>query len=300
MGLDQNLLFAFTLAQSGEFAFVLFSFAGQLGLIAPDLTSLLIAVVAVTMALTPVLMVLNEKLVQPRFGTREEIEREPDSIDEEGPVIMAGFGRFGSITGRFLRANGVRPTVLEYDSDHVEVLRKLGLKVFYGDASRHDLLRAAGADRARLMIVAVDEQDRVRRILETVTKHFPHLTVLTRAAGRPEAYELLDEGRYRVYRGNVETALRMGIDTLRDLGYPAHQVHRAARTFFDHDEASVRDLGRMRHDRSAYFTAARERIHALEELLLSDFDSAGEERDSGWDSESLREEYGSVDDEPAD
>jgi voltage-gated potassium channel Kch len=141
------------------------------------------------------------------------------------------------------------------------------------------------------MIVAVDEQDRVRRILETVSKHFPHLTVLTRAAGRPEAYELLDEGRYHVYRGNVETALRMGIDTLRFLGYPAHQVHRSARTFFRHDEASVRDLGRMRHDRSAYFTAARERIHALEELLLTDLDSPGEERDAGWDSESIREDH---------
>jgi voltage-gated potassium channel Kch len=292
MGLDQNLLFAFALAQGGEFAFVLFSFAGQFGVIPPELTSLLVAVVAISMALTPIMMVLNERLVQPRFGTQEEVLREPDEIDEESTVIMAGFGRFGSVTGRFLRANGIRPTVLEYDSDHVEVLRKLGLKVFYGDASRHDLLKAAGAGSARLMIIAVDDPGRVRRILETVRKHFPALQILTRAAGRPEAYELLDEGLDHVYRESVDTALRMGVDALRFLGRPAHQAHRAARTFLRHDEESVRDLGRMRHDRSAYLTAAREKIHALEELLLTDLESPGEDRDAGWDSDSLREEYG--------
>jgi Kef-type K+ transport system membrane component KefB/voltage-gated potassium channel Kch len=292
MGLDQNLLFAFSLAQGGEFGFVLFSFAGQLGVIPSDTTALLVAVVAISMALTPVLMVLNEKLVQPRFGTREMHTRKPDEIDEESPVIIAGFGRIGSVTGRFLRANGVQPTVLEYDSDHVEVLRKLGLKVFYGDASRHDLLRAAGAERARLIIIAVDEHDRVRRILETVRKHFPHLRVFARVTGRPEAYELLDEGVEDVYREGVDTALRMGVDALRYLGRPAHQSHRAARTFLRHDEDSVRELGRMRHDRSAYLSAARERISALEELMLSELTPQGEERDAGWDTESLLKEYG--------
>ena len=168
MGLDQNLIFTFALAQGGEFGFVLFSFAGQQGVIDPGTTSLLVAVVATSMALTPILMVLNERLVQPRFGTKEEVKREPDEIDEESPVIMVGFGRFGNVTGRFLRANGIQPTVLEYDSDQVESLRKLGLKVFYGDGSRPDLLKAAGAEQAKLIILAVDEHERVRKILETV------------------------------------------------------------------------------------------------------------------------------------
>jgi Kef-type K+ transport system membrane component KefB/voltage-gated potassium channel Kch len=296
MGLDQNLLFTFALAQGGEFGFVLFSFAGQVGVLPPDLISLLVVVVVTSMALTPILMVINERLVQPRFGTREKEEREPDAIDQESPVIMAGFGRVGSVAGRFLRANGIKPTVLEYDSDRVEVLRKLGLKVFYGDASRHDLLHAAGAHQAELMIIAVDDHTGVKKILETVRNHFPHLRVLTRVAGRPEAYELLDEGVKHVYRDGVETALRLGVDALRLLGRPAHQTQRAARTFFLHDEESVRELGQMRHDRAAYFGAARERISALEELMLSELDGEGEERDAGWDTESLREEYGQLDD----
>jgi monovalent cation:proton antiporter-2 (CPA2) family protein len=291
MGLDQNLLFTFALAQGGEFGFVLFSFAGQLQVIPADTISLLIAVVATSMALTPVLMVLNERLVQPRFGTRETEEEEADEIDEEGTVIIVGFGRIGSVTGRFLRANGIKPTVLDHDSDRVETLRALGLKVFYGDGSRPDLLRAAGAEGARLLIIAVDNQDVVRRIVEVSERHFPHLKVLVRVAGRPEAYELLDRGLEHLYRDGVETALRIGVDALRLLGRPAHQVHRASTTFFQHDEASVRDLGRMRHDRAAYFSAARERISALEELMLSELEWEEEERDAGWDTESLREDF---------
>ena len=292
MGLDQNLLFTFALAQGGEFGFVLFSFAGQLQVIPADTLSLLIAVVATSMALTPILMVLNERVFQPRFGTRESAKGPADDIDEEGTVIIVGFGRMGSVTGRFLRANGIKPTVLEYDSDRVETLRALGLKVFYGDGSRHDLLRAAGAGSARLLIIAVDDQDRVRGILDVVKRHFPHLEVLVRVEGRPEAYELLEQEVVHVYREGVETALRMGVDALRLLGRPAHQVQRASRTFFRHDEDSVRELGKMRHERAAYFSAARERISALEELMLTELDAKGEERDAGWDTESLREEFG--------
>lgn len=292
MGLDQNLLFTFALAQGGEFGFVLFAFAGQLQVIPADTLSLLIAVVATSMALTPILMVLNERVFQPRVGTRESAKEPADDIDEEGTVIIVGFGRMGSVTGRFLRANGIKPTVLEYDSDRVETLRALGLKVFYGDGSRHDLLRAAGAGSARLLIIAVDDQDRVRGILDVVKRHFPHLEVLVRVEGRPEAYELLEQEVVHVYREGVETALRMGVDALRLLGRPAHQVQRASRTFFRHDEDSVRELGKMRHERAAYFSAARERISALEELMLTELTAEGEERDAGWDTESLREEFG--------
>ena len=294
MGLDQNFLFAFSLAQGGEFAFVLFSYATQNGVISEEVTAPLIAAVAVSMALTPVLMMVNEKLIQPRFGTRESVEREPDSMHEEGEVIIAGFGRFGSIVGRLLRANGIRPTVLEFDSDRVEVLRKLGLPVFYGDASRHDLLEAAGAGKARLLVIATEDHERIVRIVETAQKHFPNLTILARAAGRPEAYELLDMGVEHVYRETLDTSLRTGVDALRLLGRRGHQAHRAARTFRKHDEDSVRELGKMRDDRRAYFSAARERIQALEELLLSEVEGPAEDRDAGWDTESLREEYGAA------
>ena len=293
MGLDQNFLFAFALAQGGEFAFVLFSFASQNAVIPDDVTAPLIAAVAVSMALTPVLMLLNEKLIQPRFGTRESVGPEPDEIHASSPVIIAGFGRFGSIVGRFLRANGVRPTVLEYDSDRVELLRRLGLEVFYGDASRKDLLEAAGARDARLLVIAMEDHTRVLALVETAQKYCPHLVILARASGRPEAYELQDLGVDHVDRETLDTSLRTGMDALRLLGRRAHQTYRSARTFRVHDEESVRDLGRMRHDRKAYFSAARERIQSLEELLLTEVQGPVEERDAGWDTDTLREEYGS-------
>ncbi len=292
MGLDQNMLFAFALAQSGEFAFVLFAFATQNNVLSSQIANPLIAVVAVSMALTPLLMLINEKLVQPRLGTREREARPPDEIDEENPVIIAGFGRFGSIVGRLLRANGVGATVLEYDSDHVELLRKLGLKVFYGDASRHDLLQAAGAEKARLIVLAIDEPDATLELVETVHKHYPHLTILARARGRLQTYQLLEKGVDHVYMETADTSLRMGIDTLRLLGFRAFQAHRAAKTFRRHEDESIRELAEMRHDRQRYISVARQRIQDLEQILLAELKEPAESRDAGWDVESLRDDFG--------
>jgi monovalent cation:proton antiporter-2 (CPA2) family protein len=292
MGLDQNLLFAFSLAQGGEFAFVLLSFATRYGVVEETLAATLIAAVALTMAATPVLMMVNEKLIRPRFGTRESEARPADTIDEENPVIIAGFGSFGAVIGRLLRANGVGTTVLDLDSDRVDLLRSLGLKVFYGDASEYELLRAAGAERARLLVVALDNPEKCRELVATARRHFPHLTLLTRAANRSEAYELLDSGLEHVFRDKLDSALRTGVEALRLLGFRGYQAHRAARTFRRHDEAAVRELAAMRHDKTLYINTARQRIEDLEELLLSDLEDIDDSRDAGWDTESLREEYG--------
>ena len=292
MSLDQNLLFAFSLAQGGEFAFVLLSFAVRYDVVGETLAGTLIAAVALTMAATPILMLLNEKLVQPRFGTRERQGHEADEIDEESPVVIAGFGSFGAIVGRLLRANGVAATVLDVDSDRVDLLRKLGLKVFYGDACRHELLRAAGADRARLMVLALDSGEKNRELVATARKHFPQVTLLARARNRSEAYELLDAGVEHVFRDKLDSSLKLGVQALRLLGFRAHQAHRAAQTFRRHDEQAVRELAAMRHDQKLYISTARQRIEDLEELLLGDLADPGEMRDAGWDPDSLRQEYG--------
>ena len=292
MSLDQNLLFSFSLAQGGEFAFVLFSFAVREGVVESGLASTLIAAVALTMAATPLLMLLNEKILQPRFGTRERAQREPDAIDEENPVIIAGFGSFGSIIGRLLRANGVGTTVLEYDSDRVDLLRRLGLKVFYGDASRVDLLKAAGAGQAKMLVLALDSHEKRMELVETVKKHFPHLILLARAGNRRQAYDLLGVGVEHVYREKFDSGLRTGVDALRLLGHRAYQAVRAAHKFRAHDEEAVRELAEMRHDQKLYLHTARQRIGDLEALLLSDLEDSGETRDQGWDTESLRKEFG--------
>jgi len=292
MGLDQGLLFSFALAQGGEFAFVLFSFATQQRVLSPALTSPLVAVVALTMALTPLLMLINEKLVQPRFGTREREGRAPDAVEGAESVIIAGYGRFGTIIGRLLRANGVEITVLDLDSDQVEMLRKFGQTVFYGDASRVDLLRAAGAETAKVLVVAVDDPERILEIVEISRKHFPNLKVLTRAVSRTHAYELIDAGVDTVYREAFDSSIRVGIDVLRELGVPAHEAHRRGRMFRRHDEKALRELAAMRGDDAAYMLGVRQQSEELERAMRADVRDFHPEADAAWDDEPLRREYG--------
>ena len=292
MGTDQNLLFSFALAQGGEFGFVLLSFAAQDAILPPETTSLLVAAIALSMTLTPLLLLINEKVLQPRVGTLEIEGGDPDTIDEENPVIITGFGRFGEVVGRFLRANGVGTTVLEYDSDHVELLRKLGLKVYYGDATRCDLLRMAGAEKARLLVLSIDDHAKTLDMVDGVQKNFPHLTILARATGRQEAYELVEKGVQHVYRETLDTSLRMGIDALNLLGFRSFYAHRTARTFRRHDEDSVKELAKIRHDKRSYLSLARQRIQNLETILLAELDNSEETRDKGLDTESLKQEYG--------
>jgi voltage-gated potassium channel Kch len=245
------------------------------------------------------LMLLFEKVIRPRVGTSEKDEREADRIDEENPVIIAGFGRFGNIVGRLLRANGIGATVLDNDSDRVDVLRRLGLKVFYGDATRHDLLEAAGAGQARLIVLALDSPEKNLQLVHTVRRHFPHLTVLARAVDRPDAYALMDAGVEHVWRETFDSSLRLGVQALRLLGRRAYQAERAARLFRRHDEDAMDELRAVREDREAYLGVARRRIADLEQTLLADLTEA-KETEAGWDGESLRKDVLSRPGPPAD
>jgi voltage-gated potassium channel Kch len=284
------LVLAFALPQVGEFAFVLFSFANQEGVLSTTITAPLVAAVAVSMALTPLLMLANERLIQPRFGTRAVSHRAADAVESERPVIIAGFGDFGATAGRLLRANGIATTVLDNDSDRVDLLRKLGLRVYYGDASRHDLLDAAGAAQAKLLIIALGSAEKTLDLVHTAQKHYPQLTILARAFEWDDAHDLLDAGVQYVYRETLDTSLRLGTDALHLLGFRAYQAHRAAQTFLRHDEESLRELTKRRSEQQVYLSAARQRIEDLEQLLLADLNEGGKDRDTGWDAESLREE----------
>ncbi|MDX1673785.1 MAG: monovalent cation:proton antiporter-2 (CPA2) family protein [Longimicrobiales bacterium] len=292
MSLDNGLLVAFALPQVGEFAFVLFSFANQEGVLGTEITSPLVAAVALSMAITPLLLMLNERVLQPRFGTRQEEEREADIIDDErSPVLIVGFGAFGATIGRLLKANGVATTVLDRDSDRVDLLRRLGLEVYYGDATRHDLLHTAGADEARLLVVALDSPETTLEVVKLARKHFPHLRIVARAFDWGDAQELELAGVDAVYRESLDAALRAGADALHALGFRAYQAHRSAQKFLRHDEAAVRELAQHRdEDRDTYIGFARRRIQWLEELLLSDLEQPDADRDRGWDPETLREE----------
>jgi monovalent cation:proton antiporter-2 (CPA2) family protein len=273
----EGMLFAFALAQGGEFAFVLFSFATQNAVLQVDVANLLVASVALSMAAAPILLMIEEKLVRPRFQKCEP-ERVADEIDEhENPVILAGFGRFGHIIGRLLRANGFGTTVLDHDADQVETLSKYGMKSFYGDASRLDLLHAAGAARAKLFVLAIDDEAKTLQIIETIQHEFPRLKILARATSRQHAYEILRLGVNQVYRETLGSALDLSVDALRELGMDERRARRAAEIFRKHDEASVREMAKLRDDDDDYISVARKHIENLERALASDAGMRGEQ-----------------------
>jgi glutathione-regulated potassium-efflux system protein KefB len=291
LSLDQSLIFAFALSQVGEFAFVLLSFSTQHGVLAGESAGALAAAVALTMALTPLLMLASERLLLPRVGTKEAPERDPDAIEEKNPVIIAGFGRFGQIVGRLLRANGIGVTVLEYDSDQVDIMRRFGHQVYFGDALRHDLLETAGAGHAKLLVLAIDEPEKRLEVVHTVKKHFPQLKILARASSRTDAYALMDAGVEHVYRETFGTSLRVGIDALRALGFRAHRAQRAAQAFQRHDEMALREMAEIRRAKDKdWFLAVRERASELERVLRNDLSEHREVRDDAWDNETLRED----------
>jgi len=292
---DPALLFSFALPQMGEFAFVLFSFATQEGVLGSEIVDPLVAAVAISMAVTPLVLVLNDRVIRPRFGTKErEGEARPmDEMEAGAKVLIAGFGAFGATVGRLLRAKKIETTVLEYDSDRVDLLRDLGLEVYYGDATREDLLEVAGAREARLIVIALPDADMTLAVVRTVRKHFPDLRIFARAFDWPDALALREEGVEFVYRQAFDTALRAGRDVLSALGFRAFQAQRATQTFARHDAESIEALmGIERDDRGVFVSAARARIENLERVLRRDFESDGEARDLGWDPESLRKEFG--------
>jgi monovalent cation:proton antiporter-2 (CPA2) family protein len=285
---DQNVLFGLSLNQMGEFGFVLFAFALTDGILPKEVVDILIAVVALSMALTPLILMVNEKFIQPRFGTLEEAEeeREADVVNESNPVIIAGFGHFGNTTGRFLRAHNIETTILEIDSDRVDLLRKLGFKVFYGDATRYDLLQAAGAGQAKILIIAIDDNEKRLALVETVKKHFPHLRMLVRATNRVDTYDLMNAGMLHVYRETLDTSIRVGVDALKFLGYRAYNAQRASRTFLRNDEHNLKTLAAIR-DKNLYIHTAKELIEELENTIQEDMKAYGVEQDKGWDEEGL-------------
>jgi monovalent cation:proton antiporter-2 (CPA2) family protein len=292
LGLDQNFLFAFGLAQTGEFAFVLLSLIQQEGILPQSTVALLLVVVAVSMALTPLIMLVNERFLQPRFGTLERGEERPaDEIAETRRIIIAGFDSFGAVVGRFLGANGVRATILDNDSDRVDRLRRMGFEVYYGDATRFDLLETAGADRAEAIVIGLPTPEQNLRLVETVKKHFPHLHQIVRAFDYEDTYRLLDEGVLHIFRDSLYSGVAAGTETLRLLGQRAYRLDRHGKQFLRHDNETVKTLAALRFDEERYVDAVRGSVEDMETQLRSDLAPDSYVRDMGWDSEPLVEEF---------
>ena len=275
-------LFALVLSQGGEFAFVLFKLAHSTGVFPADVTATLIVTVALSMLTTPLLMFINDKFLEPFL---DHAPAPPmDDIEDAGhAVIIAGFGRFGQIVGRLLHANGIDATVLEHDPNHIETLRRFRFKVFYGDACRLDLLRAAGAERAKLLVVAIDEPDAALRLVDLVHQNFPQVKVIARAWDVAHVFELLEHDVDIYERESFEGALRLGEEALKQLGFSAWRAKQAARLFRAHDEETLREIYHHYHEdldvRARISADARER---LREMMQSDEEHISSEVDEAW------------------
>jgi voltage-gated potassium channel Kch len=287
MDWGQSILFGLALAQGGEFCFVLLALARSAGVLGAEVIGELTAVVAISMALTPLLFIANDRCIQPllRRGARKPA-REPDAIPEtDHPVILAGFGRFGHIVGRLLRANGIGCTVLENDPEQIELLSRFGQKSYFGDATRPELLAAAGAERAKVFISTIADTEKSLALVRAVQREFPHLHIFARAVSRQHAYELLQAGVTNVFRETLASALDLGVAALRDLGFRGVQAVRAARIFKELDEAGLRDLAAYeKGDEGIYMSRARQHIENLERVLQADQRRGeGPGNDAAWE-----------------
>lgn len=290
LSFDQNMIFTLGLGQVGEFAFVLFAFIAQLRILSAEWTDLMMGATAISMTITPLLLVANERLILPRFGTREAVEeKEADDIHGEHPVIIAGFGHFGSTVGRFLRANGIAATILDNDSDRVNLLRKMGFTVFYGDATRLDILKSAGAHHAKILVAAIDSPEINFDLVEKIKKEFPDLRVMVRAKSRIDAYDLLDMGVEDIYRESLDTSVRLGVDVLIKLGFRKYSATRAGQNFLRYDEKALRTLAAHRHDQESYIFNTREQIEIQEQLLAIDRETIPNVHDDAWDGAKQKE-----------
>ena len=288
---SQNFLFTFALAQGGEFAFVLFSFATQNGVLSPEIANPLVATVALSMAATPLLMILNEKFIQPRFAVPKQ--QEADHIEEQHPVIIAGYGRFGHIVGRMLKSNGINATVLDLDPEQIETLARFGMKVFYGDAARLDLLHTAGLDSAKLLILAIDDPEKCNGLVEAVRQRHPEIVILARAHSLHHAYELTQTGANQVFRETLDSAVTMGEEALKAVGFRSYQAHRAGRIFRKHERTAMGSLFKMWEEGESFWDHAREHVSELERMMQQDQTDFAEAMDHAWEAASPEAEEGS-------
>ena len=286
--IDQNLLLSIGLAQIGEFAFVLLSFAFQLNVLDQATLDLMLVVTALTMTLAPILGIINERLILPNVGTKESEHREMDHIAKSQKVILLGFGHFGSTVGRFLRSYGVEATILDHDSNRVDLLRKMGFEVYYGDATRMDLLESAGIADAEMLICAIDNPDITLNLVEVIKEKYPNIKLMVRAKSRYDAYELLNLGITNVYRESLDTSVKLATDVLHHLGFRKYTLLRQAQNFIKYDENSLRRLAAEPMNSDEYIFKVREEVAQQEKLLEDDLKRGIVGDDNHWDSEQLR------------
>jgi glutathione-regulated potassium-efflux system ancillary protein KefC len=288
-------VFVILLAQGGEFGFVVFQTAAQAGVVSTPASALLVAVVAISMLLTPLLLVAADRWWIPLLaGTDPRRLPEIDEPQNEA-VIIAGFGRYGQIVGRLLYANGITPTVLDHDAEQIEAMRRFGWRVFYGDATRLDLMRTAGADQAKLLVLAIDDVEQSVAVARMAREHFPRLAIVARARNVRHFYALRDIGVTLIERETLDSALMSARSALQILGWHPHDARNLALRFRRHNIEQLDRMAPHWKDEDRLVTAAKQGRRQLEELFAQERDAAKKRQArTGWDVEAEDEEQPDV------
>ena len=279
-------LFSLALAQAGEFGFVLLALTVGSGVIPAPLADRLLLVVALSMLLTPLLFIIYDKIIAPRYSSAQATD--PDEIDERGSVIIAGVGRFGGIVNRVLLGAGYTTVVLDHHSEHIERMRAFGIKAFFGDAGRPDLLHAAGIEHARMLVVAIDDREQATEIVRYVVASHPHVHIVARAVDRHHVYELWAAGCRDVIRENFDSAVRAARSALEALGVHPFDAERKTRAFVRHDLTAIRALADLydpdvpAHENPEYVAKSKEFIARQEDAMRSGLGTFGTREDRAW------------------
>ena len=279
---SQIPFFSGVLSQVGEFAFVLFGAAVALKVLPEETAAILSAAVALSMLTTSVFVLLYDKFLL-QFFTATKDETPQDTIENEfNPVIIAGFGRFGQIIGRLLYANHITATVLDFEPDQIELLRKFGFKVYYGDAPRMDLLQSAGAAQAKILVVAIDDVEDSLRLIDLAKEHFPNLQIFARARNVQHVYKLMDRQVQVIERETFESSLKMGTEVLKSLGWGAFQAMQAGHRFRMHNNKMLVDLHPSNGDQATLVAKAKQAREDLEKMFNQEKELL-RQGDQGWE-----------------
>ena len=281
---QERAVFTVLLAQGGEFAFVVFQAASGANVFSPETASLLIGAVALSMLLSPLLLILVDKVLLPRYANRNATPMPEISEQQEAPVIIAGFGRYGQIVGRMLLAQGMAPTVLDHDAEMIETMRTFGLRVFYGDATRLDLLRTAGAASAKILVVAVDDVAQCLKIVDLAQAHFPHLQIVARARDVTHWNALRAKGIMHVEREVFESSLRSARSVLELLGQSTHAARQTAMRFRLHNLALFEQLYPHHKDLAKVIAVVKQGRLQLQEQMAQERQTQARTRPKAWGS----------------
>ncbi|MCP8884643.1 monovalent cation:proton antiporter-2 (CPA2) family protein [Devosia sp. XJ19-1] len=265
-----RLLVAILLSQAGEFAFVVLQFANNHNALEADAFAMFTVVVALSMATTPLLLLAFDKLVAPRLDARNKVHRPADAVDQQRRIVVLGYGRFGQIVTRMLRSYGYDMTLIDDDAAQIELVKTFGVKVFYGDASRTDLLHSAGVKQAELVIIAVGGADRILEIARNVRRNFPEVAIAARAVDRGHAHELMELGVTLFERETFHSALHLGKRVLTHLGHPEEEAEQLARDFHARDQELLERAFELRNDREAFLGTVRQSMALLHQAMQAD------------------------------